>query len=88
MCIAKLSPAAGSLFVVNLAKLSIKPPVPASVLSKPSAGGKYSVIGFESFLKKGFNSFLTRGFDFSLKRVGGGSWIFFPHKGGMEKMNI
>merc|ERR1712110_48164 len=36
MCIPKVTPAAGSLFVINLAKLSIKPP--ASVLSKPTAG--------------------------------------------------
>jgi len=38
MCIPKVSPAAGSLFVINLAKLSIKPPSAASVLSKPTAG--------------------------------------------------
>merc|ERR1711997_737412 len=37
MCIAKVSPA-GSLFVISLAKLSIKPPPPASVMSKPTPG--------------------------------------------------
>merc|ERR1711971_572843 len=39
MCIPKVSPTAGSLFVINLAKVSIKiPPPPASVLSKPTGG--------------------------------------------------